>query len=135
MLSHPQKAGKNTLLVYRELTTWENDKSKQKNDNVILGHLKKYRVFIQPHLLFSPDADSKKMYECKHPWKGGTVIYRLGCSFITYVEKQENPLQNQVSVELFGGACSLLRAINLWVVTIATTVLSVFCDLSSQESE
>ena len=49
MLSHPPKAGKNTFLVYRELTTWQNDKS-EKNDNVILGHLKRYRVFIQPHL-------------------------------------------------------------------------------------
>ena len=49
MLSHPQKAGKITLIVYRKLTTWENDKSK-KNDNVILGHLKRCRVLIQPHI-------------------------------------------------------------------------------------
>ena len=37
ILSHPWKPGKFTLLVYRELTTWENDKRK-KNDNVILGN-------------------------------------------------------------------------------------------------
>ena len=49
MLSHPQKAGKFTLLVYRELTTWENDKSKTK-DHVILGNLKRYGVFIQLQL-------------------------------------------------------------------------------------
>ena len=49
ILSHPWKPGKFTLLVYRELTTWENDKRK-KNDNVILGNLKRYGVFIQPHI-------------------------------------------------------------------------------------
>ena len=47
--SHQQKAGKFTLIVYRELTTWENDKSK-KTDNMILGNLKRYRVFS----LYSP---------------------------------------------------------------------------------
>ena len=51
MLSHPQKARTFTLLVYRELTTWENDKSKN-NDNIILGNLKRYGVLIQPHVLY-----------------------------------------------------------------------------------
>ena len=50
MLSHPQKAGKLTLLVYRELTTWENDKRCKNSRNVIVGHLKRYRVLIQPHM-------------------------------------------------------------------------------------
>ena len=48
MLSHAQKAWK-IHTFYRDLTTWEYDKSKN-NDNVILGHLERYRVFIQPHL-------------------------------------------------------------------------------------
>ena len=52
ILSHPWKPGKFTLLVYRELTTWENDKRK-KHDNVILGNLKRYGVFIQPHVMWS----------------------------------------------------------------------------------
>ena len=51
MLSHPQNAGKITLLVYRELTTWENDRSK-KNDNVILGHSNIIKIagfYTTPH--------------------------------------------------------------------------------------
>jgi len=53
MLSHPQKAGNFTLLVYRELTTWENDKRKQ-TKKVIWGHLRRCRVFlIQPQVAFS----------------------------------------------------------------------------------
>ena len=49
----PTESWKITLLVYRELTTWGNDKSKKcfkKNDDVILGHLKRYRVFVQSHM-------------------------------------------------------------------------------------
>ena len=50
MLSHPQKVGKFTLLVYRKLTTWENDKSKQ----TITWFWKSRRIrgFMQPQMLF-----------------------------------------------------------------------------------
>ena len=45
MLSHP-------LLVYRELTTWENDESK--NDIMFFWWLKKIRFFfIHPHMLLA----------------------------------------------------------------------------------
>ena len=49
MPSHPQKAGQITLLVYRELTTWENDKSK-KNDSVFWVIEKYTRFYITQHI-------------------------------------------------------------------------------------
>ena len=45
MLSHPQKAGKITLLVYRELTTWEHDKSKKKKRQRDFGSFQKIPGF------------------------------------------------------------------------------------------
>ena len=45
-LSHPRKAGKFTLLVYRELTTWENDKRK-KHRQRDFGLVKKIRGFYR----------------------------------------------------------------------------------------